>query len=55
MITGGNNFGLGIFRDGSSKIDANLISISLLRPSETQKSKRILKATDESGNDGAYS
>jgi hypothetical protein len=55
IIAGGDNVGLGIFRDGSSKTEANPTSISLSRPSEMQKSKRILKATDEFGNNGAHS
>lgn len=55
ITAGGDSFGLGIFRDGSSKTEANPTSISLSRPSEMQKSKRILKATDEFGNDGTHS
>ena len=55
IIAGGDSFGLGIFRDGSNKIEANPTSISLSRPSEMQKFKRILKATDEFGNDGTHS
>jgi hypothetical protein len=55
IIAGGDSFGLGTFRDGSSKTEANPTSISLSKPSEIQKSKRILKATDEFGNDGTHS